>query len=251
MEPFSLWALLPPMFALGTCSGLWMVYFIAVYNGIVTPLTGQYISRGRNGTLYPPFISITGNYPPASCFFSEVMNLAAFSGFVIGVLRFLQLRNRTGKAWLNFLSLLAFSLGCLGMTLVGNFQLFSMMAIHDLGTLLTFGLGTLYCWAQAYLTLQADPRGEGRRLAAARFLLAAAVTLCVVLMYSLLFADLPMHAARCQWALVMLFLVFIGTLGVEFRHCSFRMAFAVAGRPEDYGEEAEPSTPLGAPMEQM
>ncbi|XP_041826600.1 transmembrane protein 150C isoform X2 [Melanotaenia boesemani] len=191
-------------------------YFMAVYSENITPLSTAEYRRG-NGSLYPPFISVAGNFPPASCFFSEVMSLAAFLGFIIGILRYLQLKNRSDKAWLNFVSMLAFCVGCFGMTLVGNFQLFNMLLIHNVGTLMTFGLGTLYCWVQSYITLRANLQNEGRPVAIARFLLSASITLCFILAYALVPFSL-MHAARCQWALVMFFLIFIGTFAVEFRH---------------------------------
>lgn len=46
----------------------------------------------------------------------------SITGFIIAVLRFIQLKPRLEKAWLNVGSLAAFSIGCFGLTLVGNFQ---------------------------------------------------------------------------------------------------------------------------------
>lgn len=43
-------------------------------------------------------------------------------GFILGVLRYLQLKPKVHKPWLNIGSLVAMSLACFGMTLVGNFQ---------------------------------------------------------------------------------------------------------------------------------
>ncbi|AWP00652.1 putative transmembrane protein 150C [Scophthalmus maximus] len=37
----------------------------------------------------------------------------------------------------------------------------------------------------------------------------------------LMFQDFHMPAARCQWALVMFFLIFISTFAIEFRHNRF------------------------------
>lgn len=48
------------------------------------------------------------------------------TGFILGVLRYLQLKPRMHKPWMNIGSLVALSLACFGMTLVGNFQ----VAIH-------------------------------------------------------------------------------------------------------------------------
>uniref|UniRef100_UPI003AAEE351 transmembrane protein 150C isoform X2 n=1 Tax=Centroberyx gerrardi TaxID=166262 RepID=UPI003AAEE351 len=139
MRKCSIWTFLPPMYSVFTAVGLWVVYFIAVEDKKITPLGSEY---RRNGSRFPPYISIAGNDPPASCVFSQVMNLAAFVGFIIGVLRYLQLRNRVHKPWLNIGGLVAVSLACFGMTLVGNFQLSSDEDIHNVGTSMTFGFGT-------------------------------------------------------------------------------------------------------------
>ncbi|XP_006804796.1 transmembrane protein 150C [Neolamprologus brichardi] len=219
MVNFSLWALLPPIYSVCTAAGLLMVYFIAVYNKNVTPLGSEY--RRRNGSLYPPYISIAGNFPPASCVFSEVMNLAAFVGFFIAVFRYLQLKGKIDKPWLNFSSLVVFSISSFGMTIVGNFQLFTEENIHNIGALMVFGLGTLFCWLQSYITLRVNLKNEGKMAAIARFLLSGSITLCMILYFSLMSQRLHMHASRCQWALVMMLLIFISTFAIEFRHSSF------------------------------
>ncbi|KAL6096515.1 tmem150c [Pungitius sinensis] len=218
---WSPWALLPPVYSVLTAAGLWAVYFLAVNEEKIAPLGSTY--RRSNGSLYPPYISIAGNFAPASCIFSEVMNLAAFVGFSIAALRFLQLRHRTDQRWLNVGSLAAFSVGCFGMTLVGNFQLFNEEPMHNFGTFLTFGLGTLFCWVQSYVTLRVNLRNEGRKAAVLRFLLSGSITLCMILYFSLMAQRLHAPAAQCQWALVMFFLAFLATFAIEFRHCRFQV----------------------------
>ncbi|XP_040914122.1 transmembrane protein 150C [Toxotes jaculatrix] len=219
MWNYSPWALLPPIFSACTAVGLWTVYFVAVKHEKISPLSSQHWKK--NGSLYPPYISMAGNFPPASCIFSEVMNLAAFVGFIIAVLRYHQLKHVIDKPWLNVGSLVLFSIGCFGMTLIGNFQLLTEKAIHNSGTFMTFGLGTVYCWVQSYITLKANLKNEGRKVAIVRFLLSASITLCMVLHFTLVFQRLHMDAARCQWALVMFFLIFLGTFATEFRHNRF------------------------------
>lgn len=222
MLNWSLWALLPPIYSAFTAAGLWLVYFVAVQDERVAPLGSKY--RIGNGTFYPPYISIAGNFPPASCIFSEVTNLAAFLGFIIAVLRYLQLKPRMDKARLNVCSLLAFSASCFGMTLVGNFQLFNELMIHNFGTLLTFGLGTLYCWVQSYITLRVNLKNEGRTAGIIRFLLSGSITVCLVLHISLMVQGYHLHATRCQWATVMLLLIYLSTFAIEFRHNRFYAA---------------------------
>ncbi|XP_026210986.1 transmembrane protein 150C-like [Anabas testudineus] len=213
------WVLLPPIYSTFTAVGLWLVYFVAIEDKKIEPLTSQ--NRTRDGSSYFPFISIAGNFPPASCIFSEVMNLAAFVGFIIAVLRYFQLKHRIDNPFLNTSSLVAFSVGCLGMTLVGNFQLFTQERIHNLGTSMAFGLGTMFCWVQSYITMKVNLRNEGMKVAIVRVLLSGCITVCMMLYPFLLSQDISMPAARCQWALVMFFLIFLGTFAIEFRHYRF------------------------------
>ncbi|KAJ8346351.1 hypothetical protein SKAU_G00277520 [Synaphobranchus kaupii] len=220
MRKCSPWTFLPIMFSFFTAAGLWVVYFIAVEDEKITPLNSEY---RRSGPKSPPYISIAGNAPPASCVFSQVMNMAAFVGFIIGVLRYLQLKPRVHKPWLNIGSLVALSLACFGMTLVGNFQLSNDEELHNIGTSMTFGLGTLFCWVQSVITLKVNLRNEGRRAGIPRFLLSGAVTSCMLLYFALMAQRLHMHAARAKWALVMFFLGFLATFAIEFRHYRFEI----------------------------
>ncbi|KAM3874185.1 transmembrane protein 150C [Diretmus argenteus] len=165
--------------------------------------------------------SIAGDVPPASCVFSQVLNLAAFVGLIIGVLRYLQLKNHIHKPWLNTGGLVLFAFASFGMTLVGNFQFSNNKAVHNIGTFMAFVLATVFCWVQSVITIQVNLRREGRRVGIPRFLLSGAITLCMVLYLSLMAQRHHMHAARTQWALVMFLLGFISTFAVEFRHYRF------------------------------
>ncbi|XP_058472570.1 transmembrane protein 150C isoform X1 [Solea solea] len=235
---WSAWALLPPIYSVCTAAGLWLVYFVAIMNGQMAHLGTQH--RRRNGSFYPPYISIAGNFPPASCIFSEVMNLAAFVGFFIALLRYLQLKRTSVKPWLNFVSLAAFTIGCFGMTLIGNFQVLNELEIHNVGTLMTFGLGILFCWMQSYITMSVNLRGEGRRIAILRFLLSGTVTVSMIVYQALMMLGHHVNAAQGQWALVMFFLMFLGTFAVEFRHNSFDIVCTeISGRSETYTDAFE------------
>ncbi|XP_047229567.1 transmembrane protein 150C isoform X1 [Girardinichthys multiradiatus] len=179
---------------------------------------------------------------PTGVAFLVLLALFCFSGFVMGILRYIQLKNRLDKPWLNIVSVASFSIACFGMTIVGNFQLFELGLIHDVGTLMTFGLGTLYCWMQSYITLRVNLKNEGRAVAISRFLLSAAITLCIILKQALVVIP-HMHSVRCQWALVMFFLIFMGTFAIEFRHCRFdvvcRDAVEHQSWPEASGQRQE------------
>ncbi|CAL8318277.1 unnamed protein product [Lota lota] len=215
MRNCSLWAFLPICFSICTAIGLIVGLFINIDNNVIK------VSYHIQCVCY--VLSIAGNRPPASCVFSEVMNLAAFMGFIIGFLRYLQLKPKVRKPWLNIASLATFSLACFGMTLVGNFQWSNDEDIHNTGTSLTFGLGTVFCWLQSIATLRLNLRNEGRRVGIVRFVLSVAITLSMLLYFTLMLRGLHIHAARTQWCLIMFLLVFISTLAVEFRHFHFEI----------------------------
>ncbi|XP_067339413.1 transmembrane protein 150C isoform X1 [Channa argus] len=196
-------------------------YLIAVENKSIASLGLR--QWGKNESLYPPYISNAGNSPPASCIFSEVMNLAAFAGLIIAVLRYLQLKHRVNKPWLNMSSAVAFSGSCFGMTVVGNFQIGALTKTHTMGMFSTFGLGLLFCWIQSYVTIKAKLMNDGKKVGIIRFLLSGSITVCMILTFFLMSKGIHIHAARCQWALVMFFLVFLGTFTVEFRHYRFHL----------------------------
>ncbi|XP_023651986.1 transmembrane protein 150C [Paramormyrops kingsleyae] len=228
MKTCNPWMFLPIMFCVFTTVGLWVVYFIAVEDGKITSLSSE---TKKSGPLSPPYISIAGDAPPASCVFSQVMNMAAFVAFIIGVLRYLQLKPKVQKPSMNVISLVAMSLACFGMTLVGNFQLSSDERLHNVGTSMTFGLGTMYCWFQSLLTLKVNFRNEGRRLGIPRFLLSGAISSCILLYSGLMTQGLHIHAARAQWALVMFFLGFLSSFAIEFRHYRFEIVCSLDQEP--------------------
>ncbi|XP_042339035.1 transmembrane protein 150C-like, partial [Plectropomus leopardus] len=102
------------------------------------------------------------------------------TGLIIAVLRYLQVKHRMDKQWINVGSLIAFSVGCFGMTLIGNFQVLTEEMIHNLGTFVTFGLGASFCWVQSYITLTVNLQSEGRKVGFIRFLLSGSITVCMI-----------------------------------------------------------------------
>ncbi|XP_030048348.1 transmembrane protein 150C [Microcaecilia unicolor] len=216
----SIWLFLPLVFSVFTTAGLWIVYFIAVEDSKIFPL---HLSDRKPGSKPPPYISIAGDAPPASCVFSQVMNMAAFLALIVAVLRFIQLKPRVLNPWLNVSGLVSLCLASFGMTLLGNFQLTNDEEIHNIGTAMTFGFGTLTCWIQSALTLRVNVKNEGRKVGIPRVILAATITLCVILYFILMSQGIHMHAARIQWTLVMCFVFYFGTFAVEFRHYRFEI----------------------------
>ncbi|KAM9581074.1 transmembrane protein 150C isoform 1-T1 [Guaruba guarouba] len=219
-KKYSMWMFLPLVFAVFTSAGLWIVYFIAVEDNKIIPLN---VPDRTPGSKRPPYISIAGDAPPASCVFSQVMNMAAFLVLVLAILRFIQLKPKVLNPWLNVSSLVALCSASFGMTLLGNFQISSDEEIHLVGTALTFGFGTLACWIQSALTLKINLKNEGRKVGIPRIALSASITLCMVLYFILMAQGIHMHASRIQWGLAMCLLCFYGTFAAEFRHYRFEI----------------------------
>ncbi|XP_063281427.1 transmembrane protein 150C isoform X1 [Pelobates fuscus] len=218
-KKISVWMFLPLVMSVFTTVGLWIVYFIAIEDGKIFPLT----FNRRPDLRRPPYISVAGDSPPASCVFSQVMNMAAFLALVIAVLRFIQLKPKAINPWLSISGLVAFCLTSFGMTLLGNFQLNGSEQIHNIGTSMTFGFGTLACWIQAILTFKINIKNEGRKAGIPRIMLSAIITLCVIIYFIFEWQKLNILAPRVQWVLVMCFVLYFGTLAVEFRHCRFEI----------------------------
>ncbi|XP_067834203.1 transmembrane protein 150C [Heptranchias perlo] len=209
MKKYSIWMFLPIIFTLFTTVGLWVVYIIAVEDGKMCRLD--------------LLDCVAGDFPPASCVFSQVLNMAASLVLVVAVLRFSQLKSKVKKPWLNIFALIAQSLSSFGMTLVANFQLSNDDDVHHTGTALTFGFGIVACWIHALLTFQTNIKNEGRKVGILRILLSVAITVCVILYFVLVAQQNFMHGAKTQWVLVMIFIFFVGTLAIEFRHSEFEI----------------------------
>ncbi|XP_072354027.1 transmembrane protein 150C isoform X1 [Scyliorhinus torazame] len=213
------WTFIPIVVGLLTAIGLWVVYIIAVEDKVICRLV---FPKGKpTCKLLPPFISIAADKPPASCVFGQVVNLAASLVLCIAVLRYSQLKSKVSKPWLNILGLLAQSATSIGMTLVANFQLSNDLRVHNTGSVLFFGFGTLVCWIQVVLTFQTNINHEGLKVGIFRCLLAAAISITIILYIFLAAHNNLLHGARTQWALIMIFLFFIGTFAIEFRHSEF------------------------------
>ncbi|XP_043917128.1 transmembrane protein 150C [Protopterus annectens] len=216
----SVWMLLPLVFTVFTGVGLWIVYFIAVEDDKIYPLN---MANRKPGTRRPPYISIAGDAPPASCVFSQVMNMSAFLVLVVAVLRFIQLKQRVLNPCMNISGLIAQCLSSFGMSLLGNFQFSNNENIHNAGTAMTFGFGALACWIHSAMTIRLNVKNEGRKAGIPRVILSTAITLSVIIYFILMLQGLHMHAARTQWTAVMFFLAFFGTFAVEFRHYRFEI----------------------------
>ncbi|XP_062913715.1 DNA damage-regulated autophagy modulator protein 1 [Mobula hypostoma] len=134
---------LPTALVIWSSAAFIISFIIAVCDGHVSP--------------FIPFISDTGATPPESCVFGIMVNISAFLGaFTMYVqYKMLQAVNEANPIisphW-NRAALVLGLLGSLGMCIVANFQETTARIVHDIGALLTFGMGTLYLTLQTYIS---------------------------------------------------------------------------------------------------
>ncbi|KAM4652176.1 modulator of macroautophagy TMEM150B-like [Discoglossus pictus] len=181
-------------------------YAMAVANGSV------------NITESFPFISTCGTYTPQSCIFGQVLNIGAFLGIWVVVLRFQQIRDYGCHSLLNSVSLATGILCALGTSLVGNFQQSVQLETHLAGAFLAFFVGNAYFWMQTALTYKVKPRHGGCWIGPIRFILTIACTAFNLMMVVFFSQNMRSIAAICEWIVAMIIFLLFGLFSVEFWH---------------------------------
>ncbi|XP_072915854.1 DNA damage-regulated autophagy modulator protein 1 isoform X2 [Hemitrygon akajei] len=164
---------LPSALVIWSSTAFIISFIIAVSDGHVFPLV--------------PFISDTGANPPESCVFGLMVNISAFLGaFTMYVqYKMLQTLNEENPiispCW-NHAALVLGLLGSLGMCIVANFQETAVRVVHDIGALLTFGMGTLYLFSQTYISFKMQHLCNNRSAFLARTGLTAVSVVAFIIM---------------------------------------------------------------------
>ncbi|XP_049952643.1 DNA damage-regulated autophagy modulator protein 2-like [Schistocerca serialis cubense] len=100
-----------------------------------------------------PYISYSGNVPPESCIFGQLLNISACLELLCVYIRYRQVtETEADKDELNFVSAIIGSLACLGLDLVANFQERSVFVVHLVGAGVCFFGGTVYFVMQTIIT---------------------------------------------------------------------------------------------------
>ncbi|XP_017579380.1 transmembrane protein 150A-like isoform X1 [Pygocentrus nattereri] len=232
----SLWALLPASLSIGTISGAWIIYAMALYNHHVCPVnnwtynssceerlavqTGPFLCCTLDNI---PLISKCGALPPESCWFSLICSIGSFMVMLIGLLRYAQVIHRQQNSPLNMLGLCTGWLCAAGLTVVGNFQVDFLKVLHYVGAGLAFPCSLLFVCVQTVLTYrlantQRDFHTVHLRVA---LTLLALVTLVLSGVFFVQESFALQHAAAlCEWLFVIVILLFYGSFVFEFRFIS-------------------------------
>ncbi|XP_075244323.1 DNA damage-regulated autophagy modulator protein 2-like isoform X2 [Convolutriloba macropyga] len=119
-----------------------------------TLIVSYSISESRDLVSTPlPFISDTGTFPPASCWFSFLLNATAYSVAFTGLIRYLQTREYIGvdascTRCFNFLSLLLILCGSVSLSMVASFQETNNTHVHTTSATVAFSCATAYAFLQ-------------------------------------------------------------------------------------------------------
>ncbi|XP_035254508.1 modulator of macroautophagy TMEM150B-like [Anguilla anguilla] len=233
------WALLPIILAIGGAAGIWGVCAVAVINGTVNLTNGV------------PYISDCGTYNPQSCVFSQHLNICAFLGIWVAVLRFQQIRDFGLNSKVNTASLVLGFISALGISVTGNFQKTVLLRAHHFGAFLAFIGGVTFFWLHVWLTYKAKPCQDHHRVGPVRIVLCSICTALIPVAIVQNIKDHRSSAAICEWVIAMVFFVLFGLFGVELRHIDcVRLTVQAAPRTQPYCSPAShfvhPRAPAGA-----
>ncbi|CAL8106979.1 unnamed protein product [Calicophoron daubneyi] len=108
------------------------------------------VVAGNASTLFP-YISETGSFAPESCVFGQLLNLSAFLA-VLSIYcwychqleKFESLNSPKSHVVFARVTIGVGLLAAMGLSLVGNFQISTVLFVHLIGAFMSFGFGTLY-----------------------------------------------------------------------------------------------------------
>uniref|UniRef100_UPI00398E52F1 DNA damage-regulated autophagy modulator protein 1 n=1 Tax=Pristiophorus japonicus TaxID=55135 RepID=UPI00398E52F1 len=231
---------LPVLLVIWSCAAFVISFIIAVLTRHVDPLV--------------PYISDTGTYPPERCIFGLMINLSAFLGLIVMYVRYklletLNHRKPTIKPCLNCAALACGALGCFGMCIVANFQETTLRAVHDVGALLSFIMGTAYLVLQSCISIKMLPFYHTRLVCGFRTALATVSVIAIVPMIVcyILTRSPKLHwkpddpgfgdhvaSAVCEWVVAFSFNFFFLTFIREFQ--GFSVTVRTELLPDPQGE---------------
>ncbi|CAB3374751.1 Hypothetical predicted protein [Cloeon dipterum] len=186
-----------------------------------------------------PYISHAGSDIPESCVFGQLLNICAAMMTLCVYIRHKQLLSQNApyrppsrllKAalWTGWVS-------SLGVSIVANFQLDSLIIFHGIGAGLAFGVGIPFLWIQVVCTSYDPPSSLSKAVLKTRIAFAATASICFLLVlvglvtsYVLLGLGIEnevqfgfyLMSAIAEWIMAIAMSAFIVTFAREFQHIS-------------------------------
>lgn len=229
----SLWqgvAFLPVLLVTWSSAAFIISYVIAVLCGHVQPVF--------------PYISDTGATPPESGIFGFMINVSAFLGAATMYIRYLILKQQNETTnfinhRFNVLVLFVGLVGCIGMSIVANFQELAVPSVHDGGALVAFIFGVLYITLQTIISFKSSPQWITQFTCRIRLAISLINWVAVILM--IVFAamisinkldwdpdekdyDYHLVSAICEWIVAFGFVFYFLTFIKDFQGVSIRIS---------------------------
>ncbi|MBN3324453.1 DRAM2 protein, partial [Atractosteus spatula] len=175
---------LPVVLVLWTSAAFILSYITAVLLQHVDPLV--------------PYISDTGTVVPERCVFGLMLNISSFLGVATMYVRYKQVeelnRNEARVQKWNKAGLALGIVSSFGMCIVANFQKTSVISMHWVGAVLTFGIGTIYILCQTVLSYMMQPHINGKETFWIRLLVGVWCGVSIVCMFVssvIMYSSLP------------------------------------------------------------
>lgn len=119
-------------------------------------------------------------------FFSQITNMTSILFGIILYIRYRQIEHLLynhvnlirSVLKMNVASLWIGLIGCLGLSIVANFQVTKMPTVHYIGAITCIGLGIVYMWYQGFISYQVRSYMGSTKMAYTRFVMAVVCTLC-------------------------------------------------------------------------
>lgn len=151
----------------------------------------------RDVTIYLPYISETGGWPPESCIFTMTIILGSFLGTLVIFVRYLVVADSSRDQTVLRMNKRAFLIGLVswfGLAVVGAFPMSTVLAVHLVGAGVHFVLGLVYIFLQTAISHKTVPLGnKGRAIVNIR------IGLCIALLVFLVFLVILFPIAQYNW----------------------------------------------------
>ncbi|KAI1882111.1 hypothetical protein AGOR_G00247320 [Albula goreensis] len=189
-----------------------------------------------------PYISDTGATPPESGIFGVMTAITAFTSIITMFAHYkyvqkLQEGAPIAPSKLNGIALWCGLLSCLGMCVVGTFQVTLVTYVHDAGALLFFICGVTYIVLQSCLSYRMHPYGSSMAVCHTRAVISsiavlASIPMIICGMYGTTRLHWDTHdkafvlhliSAVCEWTVTFGFVMFFLSYIQEFKRFKLTM----------------------------
>ncbi|XP_067937733.1 DNA damage-regulated autophagy modulator protein 2-like isoform X2 [Watersipora subatra] len=195
------------------CSSTRYLFLLPLLACLSFPITfgisyGMYYPKS-NASWDFPYISETGNTAPESCVFGQLLNIAAVISALTVYVRYKETKQALVQYLpsshcyrVNFATCVFGMLASFGVSMVGNFQMDSVLLVHFVGAGFAFILGSVYSWLQVYISFKLLMFNCSRPIFFVRIICSLIVTIFLIgtVVGSFLYGVYPRNQSYRLWS---------------------------------------------------